>query len=445
MSERKQDFLNSLRECSHRMQDGRELAEYTLNKCLDEGIHSKVDVFNLCRMLDANYVPSDLDDVDGIYITERRDGEKSSNRAIIGLNINKVSLRRLKFTLAHELCHHIKDFEKKQQVTLNEDLDIPYNKVEKFANTFASYLLVPHLELKYKLVEFKKKQKLSDADIINLADHFEVSKSMITYRLDRLNISYDLGNGNLSTDIDLKIKLQYIKGIFSNSKKLFDSYRRANIMEIVSNDSRFEGIKLEIEEISEIIFDIDGYLDEGKILSENEIQIIGLYYMYEKLLEENDIPDQYKLQDYHSYLYKLSKEYVKGFRQSDNYITGAKVQTPPYNKVQEEMYLLAKDIGFIFEGNYREVNLEFINSLAMIHQKITWIHPFSDGNGRVSRLLNNWLLQLKEYPYMVIKVKDKDSYLRCLQEADENNFKPLIELLIDNIYKNYNDYILVNI
>ncbi|HCT0356402.1 TPA: ImmA/IrrE family metallo-endopeptidase, partial [Staphylococcus pseudintermedius] len=177
----------------------------------------------------------------------------------------------LKFTLAHELCHHIKDFEIQQQVTLNEDLDIPYSKVEKFANAFASYLLVPHLELKYKLDEFKGKQKLSDADIICLADFFEVSKSMITYRLDRLNISYDLGSGNLSTDIDLKIKLQYVKGVFSNSKKLFDSYRKVNIMEIVSNDSRFEGINLEIEEISEIIFDIEGFLDEGKILSKNEI------------------------------------------------------------------------------------------------------------------------------------------------------------------------------
>ncbi|PXA30016.1 ImmA/IrrE family metallo-endopeptidase, partial [Staphylococcus pseudintermedius] len=142
---------------------------------------------------------------------------------------------------------------------------------------FASYLLVPHLELKYKLDEFKGKQKLSDADIICLADFFEVSKSMITYRLDRLNISYDLGSGNLSTDIDLKIKLQYVKGVFSNSKKLFDSYRKVNIMEIVSNDSRFEGINLEIEEISEIIFDIEGFLDEGKILSKNEIEIIGLY------------------------------------------------------------------------------------------------------------------------------------------------------------------------
>ncbi|EGQ1616681.1 ImmA/IrrE family metallo-endopeptidase, partial [Staphylococcus pseudintermedius] len=347
MSESKQDFLNLLRESSHRMQDGRELAEYTLNTCFDEGIHSKVDVFSLCRMLDANYVPSDLDDVDGIYITEKRDEEKVHNRAIIGLNINKVSLRRLKFTLAHELCHHIKDFEIQQQVTLNEDLDIPYSKVEKFANAFASYLLVPHLELKYKLDEFKGKQKLSDADIICLADFFEVSKSMITYRLDRLNISYDLGSGNLSTDIDLKIKLQYVKGVFSNSKKLFDSYRKVNIMEIVSNDSRFEGINLEIEEISEIIFDIEGFLDEGKILSKNEIEIIGLYYMYEKLLEENDIPDQYKLQDYHSYLYKLSKEYVKGFRQSGNYITGAKFHTPPPTKVQEEMYLLANDIRFI--------------------------------------------------------------------------------------------------
>lgn len=444
MSESKQDFLNLLRDCSHRMQDGRELAEYTLNKCFDEGIHNKVDVFNLCRMLNANYVPSNLEDVDGIYITERNLGG-ISHKAIIGLNINKSSIRRLKFTLAHELCHHIKDFHDYHQVTLNEELDMPYTKIEKFANTFASHLLVPHREFKEKLIEINHSDILKDTDIVLLADYFEVSKSMITYRLNQLGINYEKGNGSLNADIDLKIKLQYIKGIFSNAKKLFDSYRRVNVIDIVTNDSRFEGVKLGVEEIAEIIYDIESYLVENEVIGENEIQVIGLYYMYEKLLSESKIPDQYSLQDYHSYLYKLSKGYVKGFRQSDNYITGAIIQTPSHTKVQEEMYHLANEIRETCNTFSETTNLEFIDKLAMIHQRITWIHPFSDGNGRVSRLLNNWLLQLKGYPYIVIKLKNKKEYINALQHADKYNFKPLTNLIIETIFEEYNAYILDSI
>ncbi len=58
---------------------------------------------------------------------------------------------------------------------------------------------------------------------------------------------------------------------------------------------------------------------------------------------------------------------------------------------------------------------------AFLHYKFVCIHPFDDGNGRVSRLLMNYHLLRNDYPPVIIKSKDKDSYLYALQQADAGN------------------------
>jgi len=58
---------------------------------------------------------------------------------------------------------------------------------------------------------------------------------------------------------------------------------------------------------------------------------------------------------------------------------------------------------------------------AFLHYKFVCIHPFDDGNGRVSRLLMNYHLLRKGYPPVIIKSKDKDNYLYALQQADSGS------------------------
>ena len=41
---------------------------------------------------------------------------------------------------------------------------------------------------------------------------------------------------------------------------------------------------------------------------------------------------------------------------------------------------------------------------TMIHAKLTWIHPFEDGNGRTARAIMNWLLIKNSYPMFFIFV-----------------------------------------
>lgn len=55
---------------------------------------------------------------------------------------------------------------------------------------------------------------------------------------------------------------------------------------------------------------------------------------------------------------------------------------------------------------------------ALLHYRFVCIHPFDDGNGRVSRLLMNFVLLQNNFPPLVIKSNDKSEYLRALHQAD---------------------------
>jgi Fic family protein len=55
---------------------------------------------------------------------------------------------------------------------------------------------------------------------------------------------------------------------------------------------------------------------------------------------------------------------------------------------------------------------------AEFHYRLVRIHPFDDGNGRVCRLLMNYILMRAGLPPIVIKSADKERYITALNKAD---------------------------
>ncbi|MBA2675825.1 Fic family protein [Ramlibacter sp.] len=58
---------------------------------------------------------------------------------------------------------------------------------------------------------------------------------------------------------------------------------------------------------------------------------------------------------------------------------------------------------------------------SVFHHRFTRIHPFSDGNGRVARLLGNFILMMGSYPPVIVKTQEKDTYFAALRLADAGN------------------------
>ena len=76
------------------------------------------------------------------------------------------------------------------------------------------------------------------------------------------------------------------------------------------------------------------------------------------------------------------------------------------------------------------------------HYRLVSIHPFSDGNGRTSRLLMNLMLRRAGYPPLLIDVDHRRTYLDALerrQTADDSH--PYVRFMAERLAASLDDYI----
>ena len=66
---------------------------------------------------------------------------------------------------------------------------------------------------------------------------------------------------------------------------------------------------------------------------------------------------------------------------------------------------------------------------TIAHAWLTHIHPFEDGNGRLARVLANFVLVEAAYPPLVVRAgADRGEYYDALAASDEGNILPLYRL-----------------
>lgn len=220
--------------------------------------------------------------------------------------------------------------------------------------------------------------------------------------------------------------LAELKALYNNKKssipqETLESYLKAFSIEYTHNSTAIEGNTLTLIQTKTVIE--DGISVGGKMLREiYEVLNHEKAFKYvRKCIEENKELDENIIKDIHA----ITMENIMTggiYRNVDVYISGAQ-HTPPS---PNEMYRQIK----MFYNELSSNTLNPIELAAWTHAEFVKIHPFTDGNGRTSRLIMNYQLMKNGYLPISIDKKDRLSYYEALEEyAVNNNLTPFADMI----------------
>ena len=211
----------------------------------------------------------------------------------------------------------------------------------------------------------------------------------------------------------------------SLKKKLYDDF----VIRFTYNTNAIEGSRLTLRQTALILK--DKVIPSGIRASDYHEAINGkecLEFLKSYKGELND-----KLLEKVNEILTKNTDVVYGgrIRFFDVKIEGSKHIPPQYTEVKKHLLNMYKG----YSANKKKVHP--FELATMIHAKVTWIHPFEDGNGRTSRAIMNWLLMKNSYPMFFIPFEKREEYYMCLEEADNDNFKEyltrMLQLIIDQV------------
>lgn len=133
------------------------------------------------------------------------------------------------------------------------------------------------------------------------------------------------------------------------------------------------------------------------------------------------------IKKWHKDIFNQSKPGIAGkYRQKNVAVAGFKA--PHYMDIP----FLLRDFIKWYKNN--RTKLHPIELAALVHLKFVKIHPFMDGNGRIGRLLINYVLNKNKYPMMTVEHKKRINYYKALDKFDATQEE---EIFIEYIIKAY--------
>lgn len=84
----------------------------------------------------------------------------------------------------------------------------------------------------------------------------------------------------------------------------------------------------------------------------------------------------------------------------------------------EETPAMMTDLVEWYNVEEKKGELNPVELASLLHYRFIRIHPFDDGNGRIARLLVNFVFLRHNYPMVIVQSQDKENYLNVLHKCD---------------------------
>lgn len=185
----------------------------------------------------------------------------------------------------------------------------------------------------------------------------------------------------------------------------------------------FHSGKIENEEIT--YYDTREIFENGKVVSytgnpralfEQQNQKLCYEFLKEKIVKREPLSVELVKEihriltggTYDEHRYIVNDERPGEFKKHDYVIGVHEVGSAAENELTD-LIVEANEYG----------GKDVLKASAYFHARFEYIHPFADGNGRVSRALMNYYLMVHDHPPFIVYDDDKRMYFDCLQKYDE--------------------------
>jgi len=190
--------------------------------------------------------------------------------------------------------------------------------------------------------------------------------------------------------------------------------RKQNRIKTIHSSLKIEGNTLTEEQITALV-------ENKRVIGPKKdvLEVLNAIKIYENLEEYKPTNEQSFLKAHKSLMQGLIEDSGRYRSQSVGIVKGSKVEhlAPPFGNVP---YLMKELFDYLKTSD----EIELIKS-CVFHYEMEFIHPFSDGNGRMGRLWQTLIL-MENYPifeflpFETLISKDQDSYYKALAESDKS-------------------------
>ena len=215
--------------------------------------------------------------------------------------------------------------------------------------------------------------------------------------------------------VSVKKALQAWEGIQPISEKDRERLSRRFTIDYNYNSNHIEGNTLTYGQ-TEILLLFGKVIGEATIrdIQEMTASNVGLKMMTEEA-KTQDMP--------------LTQNFIRTLHQTLYTIHAGQYKTRPNSVITrygdrfeyaspEETPALMTDLINWYNSEEEAGRLSPIELAALFHYRYIRIHPFEDGNGRIARLMVNFILSRHGLPMIVVRSRKKQDYLEALHQAD---------------------------
>lgn len=210
---------------------------------------------------------------------------------------------------------------------------------------------------------------------------------------------------------------------------LLNLISEAEIAEQVYNSNAIENNSLSLEETEKILLqiDLDRYITEREIFEAKNLARV-VTYIQEKAVAQ--VLDLDMILSLHKMLMANIRDDIAGrFRGANEYVrVGSHIGSSPEYVEDKLLDMLA---------NYQaSVSENIIKRIATLHLRFEYIHPFADGNGRIGRVITNYLLLREGYVPINIKFIDRAKYYEAFKEYDRKKSTTIMQEIVGKALTN---------